>query len=99
MIAQRQEVGQVAVVGQGHAAGLKIGEHRLDIADEAAAGRGITGVADGRAPRQPLRQGAAAKGFGHIAHVALSVKPLAVERGDAAGFLATMLQGMQAKCG
>ena len=43
------EVGQVAVVGDGDAALVQIGEHRLDVAQEAAAGGGVAGVAHGRA--------------------------------------------------
>jgi len=47
LLAQGQEVGEVAVVGDGQAAGLEIGEHRLDVADEGSAGGGVAGVADG----------------------------------------------------
>jgi len=35
LFAQGQEIGQVAVMGEGHAAGFEIGEHRLDVADAA----------------------------------------------------------------
>ena len=40
---------------------------------------------------------AAGKGLADVAHVALGVEAPAVERGDAAGLLAAMLQGMQAE--
>ena len=83
LFAQGVEVGQVAVVGQGDAARLEVGEHRLDVADEAAAGGGIAGVADGEAAGQAAREVSAAEGVAHVAHVPLGVEPLAVEAGDA----------------
>ena len=39
LLAQGQEVGEVAVVGQGDAACIQIGEHGLDVSDDAAARR------------------------------------------------------------
>ena len=95
-LAQGQEVGQVAVVGDGDAAGLQVGEHRLDVAQDAAAGGGIAGVADGRAPGSRSSR-SRRKGVGDVAHVAFGVEALAVERGDAAGLLAAVLQGVQAQ--
>ena len=95
--ADRQEVGQVAVVGEGDAAAFQVGEHRLDVAEERAAGGGIAGVADGGAARQALDQVGAAEGVAHVAHVPLGVEALAVEGGDAAGLLAAVLQGVQAE--
>jgi hypothetical protein len=94
---QEQEVGQVAVVADGDAAGLEVGEHRLDVADAAAAGGGVAGVADGVGAGQAAHGVGAAEGFADLAHVALGVEALAVEGGDAAGLLAAMLQGVQAK--
>jgi hypothetical protein len=96
-LAQGQEVGQVAIVGDGDAAGLEIGEHRLDVADAAAAGRGIAGVADGHVAGQALDEVGAGEGVADVAHVAFGVEAVAVEGGDAAGLLAAMLQGMQAQ--
>ena len=99
LVAQGQEVGQVAVVGEGDAAGLEVGEHRLDVADEAAAGGGVAGVADGDVAGQALDQVGAGEGVADMAHVAFGVEALAVEGGDAAGFLAAVLQGVQAERG
>ena len=56
LVPQIEVVGQVAVVGDGDPALVQIGEHRLDVAQEAAAGSGIAGVADRRRARQALRQ-------------------------------------------
>ena len=38
LVPQEVEIGQVAVVGDGDAALVQIGEHRLDVAQETAAG-------------------------------------------------------------
>jgi hypothetical protein len=38
-----------------------------------------------------------AEGLSDTAHMAFSVEPLAIETGDPAGFLAAMLQSVQAK--
>ena len=84
-------------MGQGDAAGLEVGEHRLDVADEAAAGGRVAGVADGAVAGQALDEVGAGEGVADVAHVAFGVEPLAVERGDAAGLLAAMLQGVQAE--
>jgi hypothetical protein len=98
LIAQGQEVGQVAVVGDGHAAALKVGEHRLAVAQEAAAGGGIAGVADRRGAGQAMDEiRSPGKGVADVAQVALGVKALTVEGGDAAGLLPAMLQGVQAQ--
>ena len=97
LLAQMQEVGQVAVVGDGDAAGFEVGEHRLDVARETAAGGRIAGVAYGAGPRQPCRQIDGGKCVGDVAHVTFGVETAAVESGDAAGLLTTVLQGMKAE--
>src|SRR6202012_5322090 len=63
-----------------------------------AARRGIAVVADGKAALQVLcGRGIAAEHVAHQAHVALGGEMSVVEGDDAAGFLAAMLQGMQAQ--
>ncbi len=47
LAAQRQAVGQVAVVGDGKAAGVQFGEQRLHVAQDGFAGGGVADVADG----------------------------------------------------
>ncbi len=46
--AQRQAVGQVAVMADGEAAGFEFGEQRLDVAQQGLAGGRIADMADGR---------------------------------------------------
>jgi hypothetical protein len=53
-------------------------------------------MADGEATGQALGQVGAAEGLAHMAHVPFGVEPLAVKGGDAAGFLAPVLQGVEA---
>ena len=47
--AQRQRIGEVAVVGDGEAAGVDVGEQRLHVAEDGVAGRRVAVVADGHA--------------------------------------------------
>ena len=54
-------------------------------------------MADRIAARQALGEIGAGERVGHVAHVALGVEALAVERGHAAGFLAAVLQRVQAQ--
>jgi len=98
-LAQGQEVGQIAVVGQGDAARFQIGEHRLNVADETAAGGGIASVPDRGPARQARAEVTAAEGVAHVAHVPLGVETLTIECGDAAGFLAAVLEGVEAQGG
>ena len=97
LVPQIKVVGQVAVVGDGDAALIEIGEHRLDVAQEAAAGGGIAGVADSCGSGQAFRQIRSAEGLADQAHVAFGVEAGVVDAGDAAGFLAAVLKGVQAK--
>ena len=75
----------------------QVGEHRLAVAQEAAAGRGIARVADGGAARQARGQVAPEKASATWPRWRSVWKRLAVEDGDAAGLLAAMLQGVQAQ--
>ena len=96
--AQGVGVGQVAIVRDRKPAARQVGEHGLDIGGAAAAGGGIAVVADGEAALQISGGGRiAAKHIAHQAHVTFSVEMAVLERDDAAGFLAAMLQGVQAQ--
>ena len=95
LVAQREEVGQVAVVGDREAAGIEIGEHRLHVAQDGLAGGGVARMADGRHAGQPLDHLAPREGVAHEPEPALGMKAAAVEGDDAGGLLAAMLQGVQ----
>ena len=58
--AQRQAVGEIAVVADRETAGIELGEQRLHVAQDGGAGRGIADMADGgicRAGARSLRGG------------------------------------------
>ena len=97
--AQRQPVGQIAVMSDREAAGLEFGEQRLDIAQYGVAGRRVAHMAD----RPPSRQAVDGRGAREMIAdqplATLRVEPDAVESDDAGGFLAAMLQGVQPKGG
>ena len=97
--AQRQAVGEVAVVGDGEAAGVEFGEQRLHVAQDGAAGGGIADMADGGVAGQALDHFAAGEGVADEAEPAFGVEAAAVEGDDAGGFLAAMLEGVQAERG
>ena len=52
--AQRQAIGDVAIVGNGEAAGRKFGKQRLDIAQDGFAGGGIADMAKAERPCRRL---------------------------------------------
>ena len=51
--AQRQPVGEIAVVADRETAGIEFGEQRLHVAQDRLAGRGIADMADRRGAGQP----------------------------------------------
>ena len=55
--ADGERVGQVAVVRDGEAAELEVGEQRLDVAQHRLAGGGVAHVADGDVAVQPADDG------------------------------------------
>ena len=97
LAAQRQSVGEIAVVADGKAAGIELGEQRLHIAQDGLAGGRIAHMADRGVARQAIDHLAAGKGVADQPEPALGVEPFAVERDDAGGLLAAMLEGMQAE--
>ena len=97
--AQRQAVGQIAVMADREAAGLEFGEQRLDVAQHGLAGGRIAHMADGAVAGQALDRRALEKVIADQAQSALGVEARAVEADDAGGLLAAMLQGVQAERG
>jgi hypothetical protein len=94
-----QRIGQVAVVPNGKAAGVEVGEQRLHVAQDDVAGGGIAVVADGHAPFQALDDACLAEVVADETQAAFLIEAGAVIGDDAAAFLATMLKGVHAKCG
>ena len=99
LAAQRQAVGQVAVVADGEAAGVELGEQRLHVAQDGLAGGRVAHMADRRRAGQALDHFAAGEVVADQAEAALGMEALAVEGDDAGGFLAAMLQRVQAERG
>ncbi len=97
--AQRQPVGEIAVVADRKAAGIELGEQRLHVAQDGLAGGGIADMADRGIAGQALDHLAARKGVADQAEPAFGMKPVAVERDDAGGLLAAVLQGVQSERG
>ena len=94
---EREPVGQIAVMGDREAAGLELGEQRLDIAQHGFAGGGIAHMADRGTPRQAVDGRRLGEVIADQPLAALRMEPGAVERDDARGLLAAMLQRMQPK--
>ncbi len=99
LAAQRQAVGEVAVVADGEAAGIEFGEQRLHVAQNGLAGGRIAHMADGGVAGQAIDHFAPGEGVADEAEAALGVETLAVEADDAGGFLAAMLERVQAERG
>ena len=97
LAAQRQAVGEIAVMADGKAAGIELGKQRLHVAQNGLAGRRIAHMADRGVAGQAIDDLAPGKGVADQAEPAFGVKALAVERDDAGGFLAAMLERMQAE--
>ena len=79
LAAQRQAVGEIAVVADGEAAGVQFGEQRLHVAQDGFAGGRIAHMADGDGAGQAVDHFAAGEGVADEAEAALGVEALAVE--------------------
>ena len=99
LAAQRNAVGQVAVVADREAAAFKLGEQRLHVAKDGFAGGRIAHMADRDGAGQPVDHLAAGEVVADQAHAALGVEALAVERDDPGGLLAAVLQRVQSERG
>ncbi len=97
LAAQRQAVGEVAVMGNRDAAFMQLGKERLDVAQRHFACRRVARVADGHEARE-LRERC---GIGVVVadetHALFGAELLAVEGDDTGGLLAAMLERMQAE--
>ena len=99
LAAERQAVGEIAVVADGEAAAFELGEQRLHVAQDRFAGGGIADVADRGGAGQAVDHLAAGEVVADQAHAALGVEALAVEGDDAGGLLAAVLERVQAERG
>jgi hypothetical protein len=95
VLAQQARVGQVAVMGDRHAAELELREQRLDIAKHQLAGGRIAGMSDRGGSAQPPDNVAVREDVADQAQPAMGVELSPVEGDDAGGLLAAMLQRMQ----
>lgn len=73
----------------------QVGEQRLDVAQRRLAGRRIADVADRRCAVQLADDVVAVEIAGDMTHCTMRMEILAVEGGDARGFLAAVLQGVE----
>ena len=78
---------------------FEFGEQRLHVAQDGFAGGRIADMADRGVAGQAVDHLAAGEVVADQAHAALGVEALAVEGDDAGGFLAAMLQRVQAERG
>jgi hypothetical protein len=97
--AQRQAVGEIAVVADREPAGIELGEQRLHVAQNGRSGSGVAHMADGGVAGKALDHLAAGKGVADETEPAFTVKSGSVEGDDAGGLLAAMLQGVQPERG
>ena len=97
LAAQREAVGDVAIMGNGKSAAIEFGEQWLDVAQDGFAGCGIAGVANGGIAFEAVNDGVVGEIIADKAHASLRMEAGAVEGDDAGGFLTAVLQGVQAK--
>ena len=90
-------VGEIAVMADGEAAGVELGEQRLHVAQDGLAGGRIAHMADRGVAGQAVDHLAARKGVADQAETAFGMEALAVEGDDAGGLLAAVLQRVQAE--
>src|SRR5262249_20599492 len=97
--AQRQPVGEIAVMADRKTAGIELGEQRLHVAQDGCAGRGIADMANGEGAWQAIDHLAAGKSVGDEAKPALGMNRGSAVGDDAGGFLAAVLKGVEAERG
>ena len=78
-------------------AAIEFGEERLDVAQDRPAGGRIADMADGREAFSRSMIAAVGKSVADETEAAFEMEDMAVEGDDARGFLAAMLQGVEAE--
>ncbi len=99
LAAQRQSVGEIAVMADRKAAGIELGEQRLHVAQDGGARGGVADMADGGVAGQAFDHFAAGEGVADKAEAAFTVETATVKGDDAGGFLAAVLEGVQSERG
>ena len=94
LAAQNSGVGQIAVVADGEAACLQLGEQGLDIPQNCIARGGIAVVPQGGIPRQAGDHSFGIEVVTYMAKAAMGIELLVVMGDDPGGFLAAMLKGV-----
>jgi hypothetical protein len=94
LAAQRQAIGEIAVMADRKTAGIELGEQRLHVAQNGGACGGVADMADGGVARQALDDFAAGEGVADEAEAAFGMEAGAVKGDDAGGFLAAVLEGV-----
>ncbi len=97
--AERQAVGEIAVVRHGEAAGGEFGEERLHIAQDGFARRRIAHVPQSGGALETADHLLGREVVAHQPQAPLGLEALAVEGNDARRLLPTVLQGVEAQCG
>jgi len=97
LTAQRQAVGEVAVMSNRDTADFQFGKQRLHVSKRHFAGRRITDVTDGDVAWQFGKRCRVRVVVADEAHATFRMEAQAIEGNDTGSFLATMLKGMQTK--
>jgi len=98
LLAQRDAVGEVAVVGNGDAADFQFREQRLHVSQDRLAGGGVAHMADGAVARQTVQRRRIGEMVTDEAHMAFGMETAIMVGNNAGGLLPAMLKGMQAQC-
>ena len=94
--AQREAIGEVAIVRDGKAAGVDFGKKRLNIAQNCAARGGVAHMANGYGAWKAGDGCRRRKMISNQAVAPLGAETLPVKGDNAGGFLPAMLQGVEA---
>ena len=97
LAAKRQAVGEIAVMPHGKSAGVQLGEQRLHIAQNGPAGGRVTHMADRSVAGQAIDHLAPREGVADQTEATFGMEAITVERDDAGGLLAAVLERMQAE--
>src|SRR5581483_4456825 len=92
-------IGEIAVMPDREAAEGKLGEERLDIAQNGVAGGRVPDMADRGMTTQLLDDRLLVEAVGDMAEIAMGMEALAVEGDDARRLLPAMLERMEAEHG